>query len=416
MQLYNGAVSYWPGGDYESWWGTAYAAHFLYEAKKAGFEVNDNILNKMYGYLQTRLRTKETELYYYWDENGIARSRTIAKKEIPYSIFVLALDGRYEKTSMNYYKANTGDLSLDGRYLLSCEYALSGNMTAFKDLLPASFTGEVSKRAFGGSFYSPVRDEALALYVLLESSPDHPQIGIMGKHLSEKLKSSEWLSTQDRSFAFLALGKMAKRAQQSDVSARVTVNGKEIGSFNGTDLVISEGISNQVINLQASGSGSLYYFWEMEGIPMNMAGKQEDSYLKVRKTFYDRFGHEVTGKAFLQNDLIVVKLSLQALDFNASVENVAVADILPAGLEIENPRIGAIPELAWIKDASGYDYLDVRDDRITFFTTATGTSKNYYYVVRAVSKGLFNMGPVSADAMYNGEYHSYWGAGVVMVK
>ena len=194
------------------------------------------------------------------------------------------------------------------------------------------------------------------------------------------------------------------------------MNGKEIGSFSGTDLVISEGISNQVINLQASGSGSLYYFWEMEGIPMNMADKQEDSYLKVRKTFYDRFGHEVTGKAFLQNDLIVVKLSLQALDFNASVENVAVADILPAGLEIENPRIGAIPELAWIKDASGYDYLDVRDDRITFFTTATGTSKNYYYVVRAVSKGLFNMGPVSADAMYNGEYHSYWGAGTVMVK
>lgn len=149
MQLYNGAVSYWPGGDYESWWGTAYAAHFLYEAKKAGFEVNDNILNKMYGYLQTKLRTKETELYYYQDENGIARSRTIAKKEIPYSIFVLALDGRYEKTSMNYYKANTGDLSLDGRYLLSCAYALSGNMAAFKDLLPASFTGEVSKRAFG---------------------------------------------------------------------------------------------------------------------------------------------------------------------------------------------------------------------------------------------------------------------------
>jgi uncharacterized protein YfaS (alpha-2-macroglobulin family) len=416
MQLYNGAVSYWPGGDYESWWGTAYAAHFLYEAKKAGFEVNDNILDKIYGYLQTRLRTKETELYYYWDENGIARSRTIVKKEIPYSIFVLALDGRYEKTSMNYYKANTGDLSLDGRYLLSCAYALSGNIAAFKDLLPASFSGEVSKRAFGGSFYSPVRDEALALYVLLESSPDHPQIGIMGKHLSEKLKSSEWLSTQDRSFAFLALGKMAKRAQQSDVSARVTVNGKEIGSFSGTDLVISEGISNQVINLQASGSGSLYYFWEMEGIPVNMVDKQEDSYLKVRKTFYDRFGHEVTGKAFLQNDLIVVKLSLQALDFNASVENVAVADILPAGLEIENPRIGAIPELAWIKDASGYDYLDVRDDRITFFTTATGTSKNYYYVVRAVSKGLFNMGPVSADAMYNGEYHSYWGSGTVIVK
>jgi len=51
MQLYNGAISYWPGGDYESWWGSAYAAHFLLEAKKAGFEVNQSILDKLYAYL-----------------------------------------------------------------------------------------------------------------------------------------------------------------------------------------------------------------------------------------------------------------------------------------------------------------------------------------------------------------------------
>ncbi|HUM47641.1 MAG TPA: hypothetical protein PLD84_11980, partial [Chitinophagales bacterium] len=153
-----------------------------------------------------------------------------------------------------------------------------------------------------------------------------------------------------------------------------------------------------------------------EGINADMSYKQEDSYLKVRKTFYDRFGHEVRGSSFQQNDLLVIKLSLQALDYNSNIENVAVTDILPAGLEIENPRIGAIPELSWIKDAAAYDYLDVRDDRISFFTTATGSTKNYYYVVRAVSKGLFHMGPVSADAMYNGEYHSYWGAGTVVVK
>jgi uncharacterized protein YfaS (alpha-2-macroglobulin family) len=32
MQLYNGSLSYWPGGDYDNWWATAYAAHFLQEA------------------------------------------------------------------------------------------------------------------------------------------------------------------------------------------------------------------------------------------------------------------------------------------------------------------------------------------------------------------------------------------------
>jgi uncharacterized protein YfaS (alpha-2-macroglobulin family) len=29
-----------------------------------------------------------------------------------------------------------------------------------------------------------------------------------------------------------------------------------------------------------------------------------------------------------------------------------------------------------------------------------------YYAVRAVSLGNYKMGPVSADAMYNGEYYS----------
>ncbi len=26
MQLYNGSLSYWPGGDYDNWWATAYPA------------------------------------------------------------------------------------------------------------------------------------------------------------------------------------------------------------------------------------------------------------------------------------------------------------------------------------------------------------------------------------------------------
>ena len=75
-----------------------------------------------------------------------------------------------------------------------------------------------------------------------------------------------------------------------------------------------------------------------------------------------------------------------------------------------------MPDLDWIKDAAGYDYMDIRDDRITFFCTAEPKPKNYYYVVRAVSKGIYHMGPVSADAMYNAEYHSYWGAGSISVK
>ena len=60
--------------------------------------------------------------------------------------------------------------------------------------------------------------------------------------------------------------------------------------------------------------------------------------------------------------------------------------------------------------------MDVRDDRIHFFVDATTAKQSYYYAVRAVSLGKFKQGPVSADAMYNGEYHSYHGAGAITVN
>jgi len=92
-----------------------------------------------------------------------------------------------------------------------------------------------------------------------------------------------------------------------------------------------------------------------------------------------------------------------------------ISDLLPAGFEIENPRTKEIPGMDWIKDASSPTALDARDDRINLFVDLGKTRQTYYYSVRAVSPGVYRMGPVSADAMYNGEYHSYHGAGVVRV-
>ena len=100
-------------------------------------------------------------------------------------------------------------------------------------------------------------------------------------------------------------------------------------------------------------------------------------------------------------------------DAAGEVKNVAITDLLPAGLEIENPRIGA---LRWAKNAATPNYLDVRDDQINLFTTATNKPRSFYYLCRAVSKGTFKLGPVNADAMCNAEYHSYNGAGVVRVR
>jgi hypothetical protein len=112
---------------------------------------------------------------------------------------------------------------------------------------------------------------------------------------------------------------------------------------------------------------------------------------------------------------VIVKVTIEK-SFATAVENIVITDILPAGFEIENPRTKEIPGMDWIKDGSSPTALDVRDDRIHLFVDLSSNKQSYYYAVRAVSPGLYRMGPVSADAMYNGEYHSYHGAGMVEVK
>jgi uncharacterized protein YfaS (alpha-2-macroglobulin family) len=113
--------------------------------------------------------------------------------------------------------------------------------------------------------------------------------------------------------------------------------------------------------LPQKGKGRLYYFWEAEGISKDGSYLEEDKYMKVRKTFYDRFGKQITDNNFKQNDLVVIKLSIQG-SYNTSIENVVISDILPAGFEIENPRISSVPGMGWTTNKGYPKYTDIRDE------------------------------------------------------
>jgi uncharacterized protein YfaS (alpha-2-macroglobulin family) len=411
-QLYNGAVTLWDNEGTEDWWATIYAAHFLLEAKKAGFDVDDSLIETMLSYIAGHLKNRELIIYYY-NRN---ENRKIAPKEIAYGLYVLALAGRSNVSAMNYYKSSQDLLALDSRYLLAAAYATAGDKKSFNAMLPTSFSGEESVPQTGGSYYSDVRDEAIALNALIDVDPGNAQIGIMAKHVSDKLKSRHWLSTQERAFAFLALGKLARMANKSDVTAEIKVGGKTIARVsNGQWKGDAATLKGTDVQIDTKGSGRLYYYWLSEGISASGKYKEEDNYIRVRRHFYDRYGHTISGNTFKQNDLIIVGISLENA-YSTEVDNVVITDLLAAGFEIENPRTKEIPGMDWIKDGSEPTALDVRDDRIHFFVDLHRYKPQvYYYAVRAVSPGNYKMGPVSADAMYNGEYHSYNGAGVIRV-
>ena len=415
MQLYNGSLSYWPGGDYDNWWATAYAAHFLLEAKQAGFAVNQSILDKTLQYLQLRLKKRETEHYQYFDANNIARERVIAPREITYSLYVLALAGRPDAVALNYYKANRPLLTPDARFLLACTYALGGQQRAFQQTVPRQFAPEQTRRELGGAFASPIRDEALVLNALLSADPTNPQVNALARQLSRQVRDAPYLNTQERAFALLALGKIARRAQASTAVADLLADGKLVGKFTGKDLTVNN-VANRTLRVQPRGAGALYYFWQTQGVRARGPVPEEDHYLKVRRYFATRDGQPLTNNNFRQNDLVLVVIALQSGDAAGEVRNVAITDLLPAGLEIENPRLGPQRDLPALANLAQPDYLDVRDDRLNLFTTATPQPKTFAYLARAVSKGTFQLGPVSAEAMYNAEYRSVSGAGVVRVR
>ena len=169
------------------------------------------------------------------------------------------------------------------------------------------------------------------------------------------------------------------------------------------------------ITLKTAGTGNLYYFAQSEGVPVSGLSADRnagplDQGLQVRRAY--RNGEPMT--TIRQNDLVVVEITVSSA--GPTVENVVVMDLLPAGFEIKNPRLTGTPdrearEMTWLPKATQPDYFDVRDDRINFYTSVTREGKVFYYLVRAVSRGKFVVGPVSADAMYNGELRSYSGKG-----
>jgi hypothetical protein len=197
---------------------------FFTGSKKAGFDI-DNSLIETNAFLYRDTVKKQGAHYLLLQPKSKQENRSEGSC---LWIVCIALAGRSNISAMNYYKSTQGILALDSKYLLASAYAIAGDKKSFSAMLPTSFSGEESVPQTGGSYYSDIRDEAIALNALIDVDPANSQIGTMAKHVSDKLKNRYWLSTQERAFAFLALGKLARSANKSDVTAEVKVNGKTI--------------------------------------------------------------------------------------------------------------------------------------------------------------------------------------------
>ena len=408
MQVHDGSFSYWPGGGHSNDWTTVYATHFLLEAKKAGYAVPEATLKAALNAIATISRSKRTQDYYYHHTQRVVVKR-IADKSSVYGLYVLALGGVPEKSVMNFYRSEKSLLTTDTQFLLAGAFALSGDRRTFNELLPPQFITEDPRRTTGDNFDSPIRANALILNILLETDLNNAAIARYMDYLSGVYQRSYWYSTQDAAFTMLAFGKAARMASSTKASGTVRVGDKE-HPYKGGNQKIDLNPFGKKVTITVQGDGRVYYSLVVEGIRTDGKVRAEDKNLQIRREFYNRAGEPANLASMRQNDLVVVKLTV-----NSSVdllENVAISDLLPAGFEIENPRLTETTNYAFIKNASMPEYMDIRDDRINLYTSFRGGRRQqvFYYLVRAVTQGTFQYAPVVAEAMYNADYYSAHGA------
>ncbi|KAB2912437.1 MAG: hypothetical protein F9K30_20730, partial [Dechloromonas sp.] len=101
---------------------------------------------------------------------------------------------------------------------------------------------------------------------------------------------------------------------------------------------------------------------------------------------------------------------------------VIVADYLPAGFEIDNPRLvssGETGTLSWIEDAKEPVSSEFRDDRFTAAFDRNSRDKAVFtvaYVVRAVSPGKYVLPQAYVEDMYRPDRFGRTGTGTIEVE
>jgi len=450
MQLYSGMLSMWPELRSPWTWGSTYAAHFLVEAKKAGYEVPQQYLDELLNSIREQMsgdpRTPRHE--------GLA--------ERAYGNYVLALAGRKSLDRMESLYQLRGELSPSARSLLACAYQASGHTAEAAELMSDSrnFITTETVRQTSGYLASPVRETAIVLSSLLETNSSAAEIPRLVARL-EKLRNHQghWGTTQDNAFAVWALSKYAKRMQTDPANFRGAIqlaSGDTREFTSSGSLVLAAEEAGSSPSIKVDGTGSAYVVYEVEGVPLT-AQPPVAKGIKVKRTYKDSRGRVLDpARPFQQGQLVVVDVTVEA---ERSLRNLVIEDLLPAGLEVENPNLKTsqqvdeedVDEMAedygsddnadgeegdegegegeegedaadgedaepndsgTTGTASGATPLivhrtETRDDRMVAFADYiagdTTQKRNFQYAARAVTAGRFTLPGVQVTCMYDPE-------------
>ena len=389
MQLYDGSFASWPGTNTPYNWGSVYATHFLLTAKNAGVNFPEEMLTGALNWLRQFLASMPA-----YNSRDDELDDMTAKA---YAVYVLALNGERPLGWIEYIRENAGLLKPSGQvYLAGAQSLVDGNADALRNLHLGRHTGYS-----GRTLESETRNVAALLCMWLDVEPQAPEVTELAQRVASLGSNGSWFSTQDNAAAITALARYNVEAAgaKSDLHARVTTETSDHALLtydNQTaSMKIDELPKGANILIEADGNGQGCYSWSITGFP-NKQPKAERRNVNVECVYFDEKGKAIDLRNTVAHGSVIQ--CVLTVKPSMTVNSLALNYLLPAGFEIENPRL----EDGASNQAGTYGIVsDVRDDRLILFFDRLSGERSYGFKMRAVTRGKFKVPQVSAYGMYD---------------
>ncbi len=405
-QISNGGMAYWPGYNNVDEYCSAYALHFLNEAKNKGFQMNTDCISRLMKYLANvsssfSLVKFNSNSYYYNNYNQA------------YRLYVLANANEPEWGAMNRLRMHNDEF-LMAKWLLAGAYAVTGKKDIAREMVKNIQQKIIPYSESGYSYGSEIRDEAIISMVLYDIDRKEEAVNLINS-VVEKLNVDSYPTTQELNFTLLAISKIYAKSNISGDGLKVNYewNGKR------------ESLSTPFASLQNKLTSKPLNQLKIENtsaIPLTINLVQSGKVVsnqKVNKSnglglsiIYLREDNKSFDPSQLkQGDKIKARIKVNNQSVK-NLKNVALSAVFPSGFEIQNRRIGGL-----ITRQEGVDYFDIRDDRILYYFSLDKNKLIEFNISLAASyAGEFVAPLLNCEAMYEPQINAQLCEGVIKIK
>ncbi len=396
----SGSFGLW-GPGWGDLWLDAYITEFLTRAREAGHTVPAQGFASALDNLQNQLSyTTEVE------ERGT---------EIAYALYVLARNRKASIGDLRYY----ADARIDeftspmARAQLAAALALYGDNgraeKAFASALSAAEAGADDSLA-RSDYGSSLRDGAAILALAAEVRPAPAVVPALARFVAQERQEKDNLSTQEQVWLVLA----ARAVAASSETIRLDIGGAAHEGAFATRIDGAELIENPLV-IANRGSEPVDAVITTVAAPAEPLPAGGEGFVLTR-TYYTLDGEEANVTEVAQNDRFVVVLNIES--HNEWPARIALTDLLPAGFEIDNPRLVGSAQLGnfdWLGDPE-VAHSEFRDDRfVVAFDTEGPGDFTAAYVVRAITPGTYAHPAAVVEDMYRPQFSARTAAGIVEV-